>query len=238
MTLVILPNIISPKRPFLVVIRIKNIYQNQINVINFKSWDYDRVLSEFNKNRGKKMLIGYARVSTSSQNMFLQLDDLEKAGCKKIYKDVVSGAKTERPGLTSAMLDLREGDVLVVWKLDRLGRSLVHLIQTVRELTEKKIGFKSLQESIDTTTSGGQLIFHIFGALAEFERELIRERTNAGLESARARGRFGGRPKLLTPEQIKKLREHYKSKTLTTKEMCKLHKISAPSLYRYVKVKL
>ena len=148
------------------------------------------------------MKIGYARVSTLDQNLELQTDALEKAGCEKIFTDRASGAKDDRQGLSDAIEFCRQGDSLVVWKLDRLGRSLKHLIETINELHSKKVGFVSVQESIDTTTSGGKLIFHVFGALAEFERELIRERTNAGLTSARARGRLGGRPKVLTTRQI------------------------------------
>jgi DNA invertase Pin-like site-specific DNA recombinase len=144
------------------------------------------------------MLIGYARVSTEDQNLDLQRDALKQAGCEQIYTDRVSGTKAERKGLTEALSHLRSGDTLVVWRLDRLGRSLRHLIDTVTDLQEREIGFKSLQESIDTTTSGGKLVFHIFGALAEFEREIIRERTKAGLTAARARGKSGGRPKALT----------------------------------------
>jgi DNA invertase Pin-like site-specific DNA recombinase len=144
------------------------------------------------------MLIGYARVSTQDQTLDLQTDALTKAGCEKIFQDTTSGAKSERPGLQEAIDHLRAGDTLVVWRLDRLGRTLKHLIATVTDLSDKGIGFKSLQENMDTTTSGGKLIFHIFGALAEFEREVIRERTNAGLQAARARGRLGGRPKLQT----------------------------------------
>jgi DNA invertase Pin-like site-specific DNA recombinase len=141
------------------------------------------------------MLIGYARVSTQEQTLNLQRDALEKAGCNKIFTDTASGAKTERIGLEEALSYVRKGDTLIVWRLDRLGRSLPHLITTMTDLEERGIGFKSLTENIDTTTSGGKLIFHIFGALAEFERNLIRERTQAGLLAARARGRRGGRPK-------------------------------------------
>ena len=140
------------------------------------------------------MLIGYARVSTQDQTLNLQKDALEKIGCSKIFTDIASGATTERTGLDEALAYVREGDSLVVWKLDRLGRSLKHLIETVTNLNNRKIGFQSITENIDTTTSGGKLIFHVFGALAEFERDLIRERTQAGLLAARARGRFGGRP--------------------------------------------
>src|SRR5437899_10962642 len=140
------------------------------------------------------MFIGYARVSTQDQTLDLQNDALEKIGCTKIFTDTASGAKAERPGLTEALAYVRAGDTLVVWRLDRLGRSLKHLIETITALNNKKIGFKSITENIDTTTSGGKLIFHIFGALAEFERDIIRERTNAGLHAARARGRFRGSP--------------------------------------------
>jgi DNA invertase Pin-like site-specific DNA recombinase len=144
------------------------------------------------------MLIGYARVSTHDQTLNLQQDALQKAGCNKIFTDTASGTKAERKGLDEALAYVRPGDTLVVWRLDRLGRSLPHLITTMTGLEERGIGFKSLTENIDTTTSGGKLIFHIFGALAEFERNLIRERTTAGLMAARARGRTGGRPKVLT----------------------------------------
>jgi DNA invertase Pin-like site-specific DNA recombinase len=140
------------------------------------------------------MLIGYARVSTQDQTLDLQTDALQRAGCEKIFTDTTSGAKSDRSGLQDAMDYLRAGDTLVVWRLDRLGRTLKHLIATITDLSDK--GFKSLQEQMDTTTSGGKLIFHIFGALAEFEREVIKERTNAGLQAARARGRLGGRPKI------------------------------------------
>src|SRR3954463_14872122 len=144
------------------------------------------------------MLIGYARVSTLDQTLALQQDALTAAGCEQLYTDTVSGSVTERPGLTDALSHLRSGDTLVVWRLDRLGRSLTHLIETVRKLHALGIGFRSLQEQIDTTTSGGKLVFHIFGALAEFERDIIRERTQAGLAAARAQGRQGGRRKTLT----------------------------------------
>jgi len=130
------------------------------------------------------MLIGYARVSTHEQNLELQKDALEKAECKRIFVEQMSGSSSNRPELKRAMDILREEDTLVVWRLDRLGRSLKHLIELITELEEKKVGFKSLTESIDTNTSGGKLVFHIFGALAEFERNLIRERTNAGLSAA------------------------------------------------------
>ena len=132
------------------------------------------------------MLIGYARVSTSDQRLDLQEDALRAAGCEHIFTDTVSGAKTERPGLAAALEACRGGDVLIVWKLDRLGRSLAHLAEIIQALAKRNVGFRSLQEQLDTTTSGGKLIFHLFASLAEFERDLIRERTSAGLAAARA----------------------------------------------------
>ena len=179
------------------------------------------------------MLIGYARVSTNEQNLDLQRDALQKAGCEQIYTDNVSGTKAHRPGLENALSHLRSGDTLVVWRLDRLGRSLRHLIDTVTELQDKGIGFKSLQESIDTTTSGGKLVFHIFGALAEFEREIIRERTQAGLQSARARGRRGGPKYKLTDKQVAIARQLYRAHT-PVKEICQTLGISRATFYRYV----
>jgi DNA invertase Pin-like site-specific DNA recombinase len=184
------------------------------------------------------MLIGYARVSTQDQTLNLQKDALEKLGCNKIFADTASGAKAERNGLEEALEYVREGDTLVVWRLDRLGRSLKHLIETITELNNRKIGFKSIQESIDTTTSGGKLIFHIFGALAEFERDIIRERTQAGLTAARARGRLGGRPKakaLNTPKKITLAQSLYNDKNNTIDEICKTLNISRATLYRYIK---
>jgi DNA invertase Pin-like site-specific DNA recombinase len=144
------------------------------------------------------MKVGYARVSTHDQHLALQLDALRKAGCRQVYEEVSSGARAERPVLQQALAHLRAGDVLMIWKLDRLGRSLRHLIEVVSDLAQRGIGFKSLQENLDTTTSSGKLVFHMFGALAEFERDLIRERTQAGLTAARARGRLGGRPRGLS----------------------------------------
>jgi DNA invertase Pin-like site-specific DNA recombinase len=181
------------------------------------------------------MFIGYARVSTDDQNPDLQRDALQKAGCEQIYTDRVSGTKAERKGLTEALSHLRAGDTLVVWRLDRLGRSLRHLIDTVTDLQERGIGFKSLQESIDTTTSGGKLVFHIFGALAEFEREIIRERTRAGLTAARARGKSGGRPKAMTAKQVQMLRNLASDPENSIDEICKTLGISRTTFYRYVK---
>ena len=180
------------------------------------------------------MKIGYARVSTPEQNLDLQTDALEKAGCEKIFHDVASGAKDERQGLAEAVEYARSGDVLTVWKLDRLGRSLKHLIETVNQLHEKGVGFASLQENIDTTTSGGKLIFHVFGALAEFERELIRERTQAGLKAARARGRKGGRKEKLNSKQIEMAKAMVNDPNISITSICETFKISKPTLYRYV----
>lgn len=187
------------------------------------------------------MLIGYARVSTDGQDFALQEDALRIAGCKKIFYDKVSGARTERPGLLDTLAYLRDGeDTLVVWRLDRLGRSFKHLIELMSVLEERGIGFQSLQEDIDTTTSGGKLVFHIFGALAEFERDLIRERTRAGLAAARARGKKGGRWRLLDKERTQRLYKLYDetnpdgSRKYTIQEICEMMAISKSSLYRYL----
>ncbi|MBN1218751.1 MAG: recombinase family protein [Anaerolineae bacterium] len=180
------------------------------------------------------MLVGYARVSTLDQNLSLQVDALQKAGCEKIFRDKISGSKTGRPGLQEALQYTRKGDTLLVWRLDRLGRSLKHLIETVTQLEERGVGFRSLQEAIDTTTSGGRLVFQIFGALAEFERNLIRERTQAGLAAARARGRKGGRPKALDKTKIELVYKLYNEKKHTIKEICRVLGISRPTLYAYL----
>jgi DNA invertase Pin-like site-specific DNA recombinase len=149
--------------------------------------------------------VGYARVSIAEQDVALQLDALRLAGCTRIFEDRgVSGATTERPGLAQALAYVREGDTLAIWKLDRLGRSLAHLIETVTELETRGVGLRSLTEAVDTTTSSGRLIFHVFGALAQFERDLIRERTCAGLRAAAARGRKGGRRPVVTPEKLRR----------------------------------
>ena len=182
------------------------------------------------------MLIGYARVSTSDQTLDLQKDALEKDGCTRIFTDTASGAKAERIGLEEALNYVRAGDTLVVWRLDRLGRSLPHLIETITGLENRKIGFRSITESIDTTTSGGKLVFHIFGALAEFERDIIRERTQAGLTAARARGRKGGRPKAITGRKVAMARELYNSRKHTIDEICRTLNISRATLYRYLKL--
>jgi DNA invertase Pin-like site-specific DNA recombinase len=184
------------------------------------------------------MLIGYARVSTNEQSLDLQRDALRKAGvsAKNLYTDTITGTKQERPGLEAALSHLREGDTFVVWRLDRLGRSLKHLIETVTKLQQENIAFQSITENINTATATGKLVFHLFGALAEFERNLITERTMAGLEAARARGRKGGRPKLnpalSTVAMAKKL---YADKTNSIADICRTLHISRATLYRYFK---
>ena len=183
------------------------------------------------------MLIGYERVSTDDQNLALQHDALQVAGCDKILSDKMSGVKADRPGLQQALDYVRPGDTLVVWRLDRLGRSLKDLIALVEDLERRQIGFRSLQESIDTTTSGGKLIFHVFGALAEFERNLIRERTQAGLQAARARGRTGGRRQKLTQEQIAIGRSLASDPNRTVTSICEHLEISRPTFYRYISSK-
>lgn len=180
------------------------------------------------------MLIGYARVSTDDQNLDLQRDALQQTGCDKIYTDRQSGAGAERAGLTTALEVVRSGDTLVVWRLDRLGRSLKDLIRLVEQLEQRGVGLKSLQENIDTTTSGGRLVFHLFGALAEFERNLIRERTQAGLSAARARGRQGGRPKMLDAEKRQLALRLYHEREHSVAEICRLMGISKSTLYNYL----
>ena len=179
------------------------------------------------------MFVGYARVSTADQNLDLQQDALLAAKCGRIFTDTASGAKAQRPGLIEALQCCRPGDTLVVWKLDRLGRSLPHLVETVRDLIAREVGFKSLQENIDTTTSGGKLIFHIFASLAEFERDIIRERTHAGLSSARARGRKGGRPKGVDEKKRKAALALKKDPRRSVKEICDILGISRNTYYKY-----
>lgn len=184
------------------------------------------------------MKIGYARVSTKDQSLNLQEDALKKAGCKKIYSEQVSGVKTHRTKLNELMGQIREGDVIVVWKLDRLGRSLRDLVSLMSKLQEMGVGFKSLQDNIDTTTPMGKLNFHLFAALAEFERDIISERTKAGLSAARARGRKGGRPKGLSKKAQDKARlaeSLYKERVRSVSEICDHLSISKPTLYRYLR---
>jgi DNA invertase Pin-like site-specific DNA recombinase len=185
------------------------------------------------------MLIGYARVSTIEQTLDLQQDGLRQAGCEQVFTDHISGAKSERPGLKQALEFGRSGDILVVWKLDRLGRSLKQLIEIVTELQKRNVGFRSLTENIDTTSPGGKLIFHIFGSLAEFERDLIRERTKAGLVAARARGRIGGRPRaagLNDERKVALAQRLYDDKHTSIETICKMFNVSRPTLYRYISV--
>ncbi len=176
-------------------------------------------------------LIGYARVSTPDQKLSLQHDALERAGCERVFDDQASGARTDRPGLADALAYLRAGDTLVVWKLDRLGRSMSHLIEKIGELAARGIGFRSLTENIDTTTPGGMLVFNIFGSLAQFERDLIRERTQAGLRAARERGSKGGRRPVVTPDKLRKARAHIAA-GLTVREAAARLKIGKTALYK------
>lgn len=175
-------------------------------------------------------LVGYARVSTGDQNPDLQRDALAAAGCTRVFEDAASGARADRPGLAQALDYVRDGDVLAVWKLDRLGRSLSHLIATVAALEAKGVGFRSITEAIDTTTPGGRLVFHLFGALGEFERDLIRERTRAGLAAAAARGRKGGRKPVATPGRINRARAMI-ARGLTVREAAARLKIGKTALY-------
>lgn len=178
------------------------------------------------------MLIGYARISTTDQSLDLQKDALAQAGCIKVFEDVASGAKASREGLDQALKYLRDGDTLVVWRLDRLGRSLRHLVELVAKLHERSIGFRSLQENIDTSTASGKLFLHVFGALAEFERELVRERTKAGLHAAALRGRKGGRPRLMDKTKVQLARALHKEKAISVSEICRTLGVSKGTLYR------
>jgi DNA invertase Pin-like site-specific DNA recombinase len=178
------------------------------------------------------MQIGYARVSSTDQILDLQLDALNKVGCGRIFTDVASGAKSERIGLKQALEFARSGDTLVVWKLDRLGRSLKDLIGVVTLLETRGIGFKSLNESIDTTTAAGKLFFHVFGALAEFERSLILERTRAGMVAARARGKVGGRPKLMDEKLTQVARTLHANPDIPITQICRRLGVSRATLYR------
>ena len=181
---------------------------------------------------GMGQLLGYARVSTTDQHPHLQVDALTAAGCYRVFTETASGARPDRPTLEQVLDQLRPGNTLVVWKLDRLGRSSRHLIDTVTGLADHGIGFRSLQEAIDTTTPGGKLVFHVFAALAEFERDLIRERTNAGLAAARARGRHGGRPSVMTVHKLRVARDMYASKQYTVAAIARTLGVSRASIYR------
>lgn len=179
-------------------------------------------------------LVGYARVSTQDQKADMQEDELHTVGCESVFVDKASGVATDRPQLTRTLEYLREGDVLVVWRLDRLGRSLKHLVTLVADLEENGVGFRSLHESIDTTTPAGKLIFHVFAALAEFERDLIRERTKSGLAAARARGRKGGRKPSLSPKKIQVARKMYADGDSTVAEIARVLGVSRATIYRHL----
>ncbi len=182
------------------------------------------------------MKVGYIRVSKQEQNEALQRDALKEADCEKFFNDKITGSKFERKGLEELLVFMRAGDTVIVWKLDRLGRSLKDLIETLTLLKDRNVDFISLTEKIDTTTPGGKLIFHLMGALAEFERDLIRERTNAGLAAARARGRIGGRPKkLATNGKVALARRLFADPNQSIPEICSTLEISRSTLYRYVK---
>lgn len=180
--------------------------------------------------------IGYARVSTDDQDLSLQINELKAAGCEPIFTDKVSGSKSQRPGLDDCLKTLRVGDTLVVWRLDRLGRSMQHLVSVVTELKNRGVGFRSLRDgAIDTTTASGELVFNIFAALAQFEAELIRERTRAGLAAARARGRNGGRkPVARTDPKVKMAKRMHEDRSLSLGEICASLKISRATYYRYL----
>lgn len=180
------------------------------------------------------MLIGYARVSTMDQNVQLQLDALRGANCERIFEEKASGAADDRQILQQALSTARSGDCVVVWKLDRMARSLGKLIDIVNDLETRKIGLRSITESIDTTTPGGRLVFHVFGALAEFERAIIRERTKAGLEAAKKLGRRGGRPKALTDRDISAAKAMLSDQRITALEVSRRLSVSLSTLYRYI----
>ncbi len=180
------------------------------------------------------MFIGYARVSTQEQNPKAQIDALEAAGCERVFTETASGAQRDRPELRAALDYMRSGDTLVVWKLDRLARSLKQLIHTVEDLAERSIGLRSLTEQLDTTSPGGRLVFHIFGALAEFERAIIRERTMAGLEAARSQGRVGGRPPALSEKDLAAARALLSDPEITVTEIARRLGVNPSTLYRAI----
>jgi len=184
-------------------------------------------------------LLGYARVSTNDQDLTMQKDALEKAGCKAVYTDVVSGVRANRPGLEGCLNNLRSGDTLLVWRIDRLGRSMPHLVTLVEKLQRQGIGFKSLCDgAIDTTTASGDLVFNLFSALAQFERRLLQERTKAGLTAARARGRLGGRKPIDSKNpKVRMAQKMHQDKSLSIGDICESLRISRPTLYRYLNLK-
>jgi DNA invertase Pin-like site-specific DNA recombinase len=179
------------------------------------------------------MLIGYARVSTEEQSLDVQLDALKRAGCKRIFSDKVSTTKTNFPGLADAVSHLRHGDVLVIWKLDRLGRTVKGLVAFVADLHERKIQFRSLTDGIDTTTPAGRFFFHIMASLAQMERELLTERTRAGLEAARRPGRVGGRKRRMTPGKVESARKLFKE-GMPHRDVAESLGVSVPTLHRWV----
>ena len=180
------------------------------------------------------MLVGYARVSTQDQTPALQLDALKAAGCERVFQEKASGAQRDRPELAAALDYMRAGDTLVVWKLDRLARSMKQLIETVEKMEARQIGFRSLTEAIDTTTAGGRLVFHVFAALAEFERSVIKERTTAGLAAARARGRKGGRPRSLSEKDIAAAKAMLSDPEITVDEVARRLGVGPATLYRHL----
>ncbi len=181
-------------------------------------------------------IFGYARVSTIDQDLDSQVDELQAVGCEQVFSDIASGVKSIRPGLTSCLENLKKGDTLIVWRLDRLGRSMKHLIDVITDLKTNKIGFKSLQDGvIDTTSASGELIFNIFAALSQFERELIRERTRSGLKAARARGKLGGRKPILSDNpKVRMAKKLHSDKNMAIDDICKNLNISRATLYRYI----
>ena len=180
-------------------------------------------------------IIGYARVSTGDQELNLQRDALHQAGCQVIYEEKASGKTAERPELVQCLKALRQGDTLAVWRLDRLGRSLKDLVEIVSDLEKRNIGFMSITEKIETSSAAGKLIFHVFASLAEFERSLIRERTMAGLEAARARGRKGGRKQALTTKQVKEIQQILSSTDVEVSEIAKRYGVSRSTIYKSLK---
>ncbi len=185
------------------------------------------------------MIFGYCRISTKGQSFDLQEDALKNAGCERVFRDVASGAKTKRPGLDDLLGQLRAGDIIIVYKLDRLGRSLQHLVHLMNQLTERQIGLRSLNDPVDTTTPQGRLITNVFASIAEFERDLIRERTKAGLASARARGRNGGRPPGLSKEAQNvaiAAEALYKQGSLSAQQIAAQLSISKTTLYKYLRL--
>lgn len=185
-------------------------------------------------NQGSRAKFGYARVSTDDQHLDLQRDALQKAGCHDIYEEKMSGKQADRPALLQCLRALRAGDTLVVWRLDRLGRSLSDLVKIVSELEAREVAFESLAEKIETGSATGRLVFHVFAALAEFERNLIRERTHAGLQAARARGRKGGRPPKLDAKQIREIKQLLKDPNVRVTDVAERYEVSRTTLYKHV----